>query len=141
MPREAFGPEWTRAWVEAIRESAEYRTAAARWEGSVLLIARGEPGIGMPEDRRVYLDLHRGECRDGRVARPEDEALADFVLSADLPTWKDVLGGVLDPLAGLARGRLKLEKGGLASLAMHAGAAKALVRTAAELDTRFPGED
>jgi putative sterol carrier protein len=140
MPLEAFGPDWTRAWVDAIRQSEIYRTEASRWEGSVLLIARGNPGEGIPDARRIYLDLHHGECREGRVAGPDDEARADFVLSADLPAWKEVLEGALDPLAGLARGRLKLEKGGLASLAMHAGAAKALVRTASGLDTHFPGE-
>jgi putative sterol carrier protein len=134
MSLPVFTPDWVRAWTQLIRESEEYRNAAAGWEGSLLLLLP-EQGSG------AFLDLRRGECREGRAATPEDRNLADFVISGDASTWKAVLEGDLEPLTGVATGRLRLEKGSMTTLVMHAGAAKALVATARGLDTVFPDQD
>jgi putative sterol carrier protein len=135
---EAFSEAWTDAWAEAIRASDEYRQAARRWEWTVLLVMRtGPDGSG---DRYAWLDLYRGECRHARPGTGADIATADFVLAADAAAWQDVLEGRLDPLAGIARGRVRLERGSMTTLAMHTAAAKALVRTAAAVETRFPGD-
>lgn len=65
-----------------------------------------------------------------------DTSCAAFVLSAEADTWYEVVAGRLDAVAGIARGKLRLEKGSLLTLTMHAGAAKALIRTAVGV----PGE-
>jgi putative sterol carrier protein len=132
MSLPVFTAEWVRAWTELIRESEEYRKAAEGWEGSLLLL--------LPEQGKgAFLDLQRGECREGRAATPEDRELADFVITGDASTWKAVLEGKVEPLTGVATGRLRLEKGSMTTLVMHAGAARALVETARGLDTDFPG--
>jgi putative sterol carrier protein len=133
---EAFSEAWTDAWADAIRSSDEYRHAARRWEWTVLLVLRAAPGAG--GDRYAWLDLHRGECRHARPGTAADAETADFVLAANAATWQDVLAGRLDALAGIARGRVRLERGSMTTLAMHTAAAKALVRTAAAVETRFP---
>jgi ribonucleoside-diphosphate reductase beta chain len=131
-----FSCEWVAEWAGEIRASDEYRAAAKRWEWPLLFVLRADAVV--PEDRHVFLDLWRGECREARLATAADVERAGFVLSADLSTWKDVLQRRLDPIAGVARGRLRLEKGSMMTLAMHTAAAKALVVTAGRVPTVFP---
>ena len=138
MDHEVFGRSWTAAWAEEIRASDAYRKAARRWKWPLLLVLRADPVRGLTSDRRVYLDLLAGSCREARPGSAEDAARADFVLSGDLATWTEILHGTLDPFAAIVRRRLTLEKGSMATLAMHSAAAKALVRTAARVDTAFP---
>jgi putative sterol carrier protein len=139
MPHAAFSQEWVDEWAAEIRGSEEYREAARRWEWPLLFVLRADPARGLPVDRHVFLDLRGGDCREARPGTADDTARADFVLSADASTWKEILGGGLDPIAGLMRGRVRLEKGSMTTLAMHTGAARALVGTAARVDTVFPG--
>jgi ribonucleoside-diphosphate reductase beta chain len=139
MTRDIFGPDWIDAWAEEIRASEAYRKAARRWRWPLLLVLRADREHGVAEDRRVYLDLGEGQCREARPGSADDVARAEFVLSADLSTWAAVLDGALDPLAGIVRRKLSLEKGSMATLAMHSAAAKALVATAARVETSFAG--
>lgn len=136
MAHELFGPEWVEAWRGAIHASDDYRDAARRWEWSLLLVLRADPKLGIAGDRHVFLDLPRGECREARIGSASDTGRAAFVLSAEAETWYEVVAGRLDVVAGIARGQLRLEKGSLLTLTMHAGAAKALIRTA----VRVPGD-
>lgn len=138
MPFVAFSQEWVDSWAAAIRASDEYRNAARRWEWPLALVLRADPAAAAPLDRHVYLDLWRGECREARAGAEEDLARASFILGANERTWRDVLEGKLDPVAGIMLGKVKLEKGSIMTLAMHTGAAKALVATAALVDTTFP---
>ena len=70
-----------------------------------------------------------------RVA-PEDEA--PYVLEADPYSWKRVLDGELDPIAGLMRGKIKLRRGSVVELARYVKAAKELVRAAGRVDASYP---
>ena len=138
MSHVVFSEDWVAAWAAAICESEEYRAAAQRWVWPLLFVLRADPAHGVTADHRVWLDLWKGECREARMGTADDVARAGFVLSADAPTWREVLEGKLDPVAGIMRGRLKLEKGSMMTLAMHTGAARALVATAARVDAAFP---
>lgn len=140
MAHVAFGDDWIQAWAEEIRASEEYRRAGRRWEWPVVFVHRADADGGVPEERSVYLDLWRGECREARAGSGGDVERAGFVLSADARTWREVLEGRLDPVAGVVRRALRLEKGSMLTLATHTGAARALVATAARVDTLFPGE-
>jgi putative sterol carrier protein len=133
-----FGAEWVQACAAAIDASSAYRTAAARWEWPVLLVMRAGAAAGSAQDRHVYLDLHRGECREARLASADDAALAAFVLSGAPAAWHDVLTGAVDPLSAIMRGSITLDKGSMVTLAMHAAAAKALVAAVSEVPTSFP---
>jgi putative sterol carrier protein len=138
MPHEVFSPPWIDAWAARIHASEEYRRAAKRWVWPILFVLRSDAlGAGAAE-RSVYVDLRHGACREARIGTPGDRARAGFVLSAGLATWREVLEGRLDPVAGVMRGALRLEKGAVMTLAMHTGAARALVSTAADVDTHFP---
>jgi putative sterol carrier protein/predicted XRE-type DNA-binding protein len=138
MPHHVFSEDWVNAWAAEIRASDDYRRAAERWEWPVALVIRADADGGIPDDRHVYLDLRRGECREARLVSADEARRADFVLSADAQTWKGILEGKVDPIGGLLRGTVKLEKGSMMMLAMHAPAAKALVATATRVDSEFP---
>ena len=131
---DVFTSPWVEAWVGEIRSSETYRRAAAGWEGSLALELLGD------ESRAVLLDLWHGECRSGRVASAEELTSADYVLAAELATWKRVLGGEIEPIFGLMSGKLKLRRGNLAKLTPYVTASKELVAAAARVPTHFPDE-
>lgn len=135
MPLEIFTPEWIAAWAARLNASAEYKQAAAAWEWPLILEMEEEPARAR---RQIYLDLFRGECRAARVAHPEDFARAPYVIGAKREHWEQTLRGELDPLVAIARGKLKLQKGGLFTLARYSNAAKQLVAAAREVDAPLP---
>ncbi|MEM8931583.1 MAG: SCP2 sterol-binding domain-containing protein [Acidobacteriota bacterium] len=133
-PHDLFGPTWTAAFADALGDSERYATAAATWEGSLVL------EIVADTTRSVFLDLHRGTCRAARVADTADHDEATYLLSGDLATWKRVLAGEIDPLFGLMTGKLKLRRGSLAALTPYVEAARELVACARAVPTRFPDD-
>lgn len=124
---ERFTDPWAARWAAELDQDTDYRRHAERWQGGILFVVEGEA------PRKVFLDLEGGRCRAGRAATPEDEAAAPYEIRADLATWEDVLGGRLDPLYALMRGRLRLSRGSLASLLPYTAAAKAMVAAAGRL--------
>lgn len=135
---ELFTEEWARAWCRELNGSEEYREAAETWEGAVVLVVEPDPERGIEEERAVYLDLRQGECREARAADAEDRAGAPYVIRADPYTWKRVLDREMDPISGLMRGKFKLERGSVVTLARYVRAAKELVSAATRVETSFP---
>lgn len=148
MAPEVFTGAWAEAWCAEINASEAYREAAAEWEGAIVLRVSADPSFGLPEARAVRMDLWHGECR-GASAAPSDDGSdaadaadvgddAPYLIEADPYSWKRVLEGELDPIAGLMRGKLKLRRGSVVALARYVGAARELVRTAGRVETSFP---
>ena len=135
MAFEVFSEGWARACASAINANDAYRAAGATWEAAVMLhVVAGEPFT----ERRVYLDLWRGECREARLATEADEALARYILSGDGRTWRQLLAGSTAPVTALMMGRLRLTKGTLAELLPHVESAKQLVSSVASVEAFFP---
>jgi putative sterol carrier protein len=135
---ELFGSEWTQAFGEKIRASEAYKEAAKTWEWPLFLMLQADPSLGIPEDRLVYLDLWHGECRQARVGTRDDLERTPYIISADAYTWKQVLTRKLEPIYGIMRGKLKLVKGSMGTLAGYVLAAKELVMATTQFETRFP---
>jgi len=87
----------------------------------------------------VELALDRGRCH-GAALRTRTEVTAPFVLTAPYATWKSVVRGELEPLAGVTRGRIAVQ-GSLAILMLNAKAATALVDCARAVPTQFFDEE
>jgi len=134
----AFSPEWVQAYAGKIRASEVYKKAAASWEWPLVLVMSKDPSLGLPEDVGVYLDLMHGDCREARVATPDDIERAPYVLTADAYTWKQITDGKLDPIGAMMRGKVKVTRGSLVTLARYVAAAKALVDCAAAVETIYP---
>ena len=137
MP-EVFTEEWSRACCERLNASEAYRSAAATWQGAIVLVMAADPAQGVDADRAVYIDAHQGACRGARVATDGDAETAPFVFRADVPTWKRLLAGETDPVAAVMAGKLRLVRGGLMTVAKYAGAAKEMIAAAAEVGGTFP---
>lgn len=133
-----FTEEWSAACCERLNESEAYRAAAAGWEEPTVLVMRADEEAGVPAERAVFLDLYHGRCRGTRLATEEDRARAVYVLVGAPAGWGEVLRGETDPIAALMRGKLRLEKGNLFSLAKYTGAAKELVAVAASVGGSMP---
>lgn len=133
-----FEGEWAEAFGAKLGESEAYKRAAATWRWPLVLRIHPDPSVGLHEGRAVWLDLYQGECRDARVATAQDIAAAPYVIAADIRTWKQVLDKKLEPISGLLRGKLKLERGNMLTLAGYVQAARYLVETAQQVETIFP---
>jgi putative sterol carrier protein len=133
------GEEWISMYRDRINASADYREAAATWEGAVAFVIEAEPDRGVPEDVWMLLDLWHGECRDARMIQPTDADRAPYVIRAPYSRWKDVLRGDLDPVKGMMQGKLRLQ-GDIATVVRYVRAADELVRLTGEVPTRFVDE-
>ena len=131
--------EWLKLYVECINASPEYREAAATWEGDVCLVFEADPGRGVAETIHAWLDLHRGECRSGRMVGAEEGERSAYLISAPYARWKEVLRGELDPVKGMMQGKLKL-RGDLPSIVRHVKAANILVNLSGKVPTEFIDE-
>jgi putative sterol carrier protein len=135
MPIPAFSADWAAAFRDAVNNDSGYRDAAKGWTNPVaMVIATGDgPAAGMA----VQVDLQAGTCLSA-AALHADDVSAPYVLSADLATWKEIVTGGSDPLMAVARGKVKLARGSLGTLMLHAKGAKALVACAKQIDTLWP---
>ena len=135
MPIPAFSADWASAFMTAVNSDDTYRDAAKGWTNQVALVV--EPGVDIDTGAAVQVDLQAGTCLSASSLAPADVS-APFVLSADLDTWKEILGGAADPIMAVARGRVRLTRGSLGTLMLHAKGAKALVACAQKIDTLWP---
>lgn len=140
MSHEIFTPDWAAAWGDELRESARFRRATAKWEGSILLRMEGDAASGITGERAVYLDLVPGDCRDARPATNADRQGATYAIAASASSWLGLVSGELDPLLALMSGRLRLERGALLRLARHVDVARELIAAARRVDFHLPDE-
>lgn len=120
-----FSSKWISALERELAESETYRRAAARWEGDVVL-AVGDAA----RETGVYLDLHRGECREARALTAADRKSARFVLVGSEAVWKELAAGSLSPATAVMGKKLELERGSVFSLMPHLAAAQELLAAA-----------
>lgn len=135
---EVFTEEWSRACCESLNRHPGFREAAAEWTGAMVLVMERDAALGVEEERAVYLDLHRGECRGTRAAAEEELARAPYVMRAAPTVWRQVLAGELDPVSAVMQGKLRLARGNALALARYASAAREVMAAAAAVDATFP---
>jgi putative sterol carrier protein len=132
---------WAEAYKDAINQNALYRRAAADWDqGSVALLCRAEPSLGLAQAQAMVLDLERGTCR--AVLYTSDELDLDdaaFVIEASYAQWRAIIRRELDPILAMLTSQLKLSKGHLPTLIKDVEGSKQLVLSAAQVDTEFLG--
>ena len=131
----AFSTAWADALLAAVNDDTGYRDVAKGWTNPVALVV--EPGEGIDDGAAVQVDLKAGTCLSAASLAPAAVS-APFVLSADLATWKEIVGGDTDPLAAVARGKVRLTRGSLGTLMLHARGAKALLECARQIETHWP---
>lgn len=133
--------EWIEQFKNQINASEEYRQSAAEWEaGPVCFVINADERLGLPKKYYLWLDLHRGECRQARPVTAEEAERASFLISADYDRWKELLTGGLDGVQALMMGKIKV-RGDLMTLIRFTKAANDLITCAARVPTKFLDED
>jgi len=138
MAAEIFTDAWAREWSDKINLNAEYRKAAARWEGAIGLVMTVDPEMGISGERIVVADLWHGSSRGAKALSTTETDEPSYLIKGTPAVWKNVLNGDTDPIVGLMSGKLKLARGGLFALLPYARAAKELVVSARAVDTSYP---
>lgn len=132
--------EWVSSYKDAINNNPSYKVGGANWDkGVVALICKARPDIGIPEDIGIWLDLHKGVCRDAKIVSASEAMKAPFVITGEYDRWKQVIRKELDPIKGMLQGKLRL-KGDLPTIVRFVDASKALVESAGMVPTKFPDE-
>jgi putative sterol carrier protein len=133
--------EWTMIYVDRIKDSADYKEAAATWEGDISFVFEAEPDKGVPQDLWAWFDLWHGDCREWKYGITQEEGeKAKFIIRAPYSRWKEVIKRELDPVKGMMQGKLKL-KGDLPTIVRYVKAANELVNLAASVPTQFIDEE
>lgn len=134
-------PFATEAWIKRfhaeVNRSEAYRQAAKTWEGDFYFVI--EPEGSLTEPVYMYMDLWHGESREAFIATDPNTKNPEFVISAPVSTWKDVIELRLDPMKGLLTRQLEL-KGNMAKIMRAVKAANELVRCTTRISTAFPVE-
>lgn len=129
----------TEAWIQQfhdeVNSSEAYRQAAKNWEGDFYFVV--EPEGSLTEAAYMYMDLWHGESRDAFITRDPAVKDPEFIISAPVSAWKDVIELRLDPMKGLMTKKLKLN-GNMAKIMRAVKAANELVRCTTRVPTEFP---
>ena len=132
--------EWIAEYKNKIDEKPDYKEGGKNWTfGVTVLIISAKPEIGLKEDFYIYLDLHQGQCREARTCSLAEAEKQPFVIRGDYDRWKMVLREELEPVKGMMQGKLKL-RGDLPTVVRNINAAKALVKCATYVKTKFLDE-
>lgn len=127
---------WLAEYKKRLNANPDYAEAGKTWEGD--LIFQIDPdGKKVKEPVRAYMDLWHGQCREAKVAGPEDTA--EFTYAATLHNWKRLLAGEIGPIRGIISRKFRLE-GSMAKVMRYIKAAQVKVETAATIPTRYQDE-
>jgi putative sterol carrier protein len=146
-----FGtPEYAELLIEAINSNKAYAKAADWWEGD--FVFQAEPHGGLDHQIRIWVGLYHGKCTGSKILgrdeqftllkkgeKPSGKAFeVEFVYSASIDVWENILKKGLDPIRALLSGQAKVE-GDMPKILRATEAAKELVASAASLETEFYG--
>jgi putative sterol carrier protein len=127
--------EWAAELQAAINRSEAYASSAKTWEGDFYFII--EPGSGLAERVRIYLDLWHGQCREAYLAIDADDKKPEFVIAGPMDTYRQIFAKKLDPIQALMSRKLKLQ-GNMAKVMRAVKATLDLVNCAASVETVYP---
>jgi len=119
-----FSEEWVQAYVKALNNNPNFKTAGSWWVGDFVFIV--EPIGNLDHEIKFFIGVYKGDCTGGKVLAPGEEydvlppnspprplkegekVGAEFVFSGPYDSWVKVLKKELDPIQGLMAGKFKL---------------------------------
>lgn len=126
---------WIKMAMDEVNKSLAYRDAAATWEGDLVFVVTAIPGKTEPV--QLYMDLWHGECRDAFRVKDGSGQKSEFVITAPLLVWREVIEGRLDPIRGLMSRKLRM-KGNMMKVIKSPKAAIELVNCCTNIETSWP---
>ena len=103
--------EWLDAYVKSINESEAYEKAAKTWEGDFVFVVTPDGTGTLTEERRMYVDLWHGKCREAYYVTPDKPApeKVAYIFGGKYAAWLKVFEGKLDPLKGVLQRKFKVQ--------------------------------
>ncbi len=126
--------EWFDQLKIEVNRSEAYRNSAKTWEGDFYFTI--EPGPGIKEPYKAYLDLWHGECREARAVTGPEAKKPEFIISGTLDTYRQVFKKKLDPIQALMTRKLKIE-GNMMKIMKAVKATLDLVNCCGLIDTEY----
>ena len=125
--------EWIAKYMDLLNANPDYKDAAKTWEGDFIFQVNAD-GESVKEPIRFYIDLWHGDCRDARMAKPDETA--EYTYAGPLKNWKLLFDGKIDPIKGIMARKFKLD-GDMGKVMRATKAAAELVATAVKVPTKF----
>ncbi|MFH0788238.1 MAG: hypothetical protein V2B13_11575 [Pseudomonadota bacterium] len=132
-------PEWLAESTN--RYGADFEKKLKKLSGYYVYRIKAEPSWGLDKDLMMCSVLENGKLLRLEHCSEEDAKRdADFILAAEVKTWKQILRK-LDKFVGAFLGkRIKLEKGNAEKALGLAPYANILVDSLTQVDLKFPDE-
>ena len=141
MAHEFPSKEWTEAYREAVNANEAYRAAGKDWtHGTVAMVVKADPALGIERDMGMLLDVEHGVCRGTKYLEGMEAVEAEspaFVIVATYARWKEVIHGDVDPIKAMMQGKLELTKGHLPTMLRFVESSRQLVASAQNVPTTF----
>ncbi len=128
------------AWLDALKEKLnsdeKYARIAKNWEGDIMFHI--EPGGGLTEPIKLYIDLWHGTCREVFEvgAAQEDKINPAYILSAPYDNFQRILDNQLDPMQAMITRKLRV-KGSMSYMMRNVPVVLDFVRCAQEIDSEY----
>jgi putative sterol carrier protein len=99
--------EWISALAEKLNSDEEYARIARNWEGDMFV--KVLPGGALKNERRFYLDLWHGKCRNAYEVEPGQTPKAVLQLSLPYENAVRLLKGELDAMQALLTRKISVQ--------------------------------
>jgi len=140
--------EWAELFVKAVNSNEAYAKAADWWEGD--FIFQVDPHGGLTNQIRIWVGLYHGKCTGAKILKDDEDFTllqkgesptgkpfeVEFIYSARVDVWEQILKKELDPIRALLSGQAKVT-GDMPKILRATEAAKELVASATTIETEF----
>jgi putative sterol carrier protein len=130
-------PEWTAQLQTVVNNDQAYAQSAKTWEGDFYFII--EPGPGIKQPVKMYLDLWHGKCREAHIVAGAENKVPEFTISGTLETYRRVFEKKLDPIQALMTRKLKVQ-GNMMKIVRSVKATLDLVNCCSMVPTSYPDQ-
>jgi putative sterol carrier protein len=127
--------EWVVQLQMEVNQNEAYANSGKTWEGDFYFVI--EPGPGLKQPAKMYLDLRRGKCLEAFLEGPTDSKRPEFTISGTVDTYRKVFDKKLDPIQALMTKKLKVQ-GNMMKIMRSVKATLDLVNCCSLIDTTYP---
>ena len=132
-------PEWLAE--SAKRYGADFENKLKKLSGHYVYRIKAEPAWGLDKDLMMCAVIENGKLlRLEHCSEEEAKRDADFILAAEVRTWKRILRKLDKFVGAFMAQRIKLEKGNTVKVLGLAPHANTLVESLTQVDLKFPDE-
>ncbi len=127
--------EWVAQLKDVVNNDPAYASSAKTWEGDFYFIV--EPGPGIEQPVKLYLDLWHGKCRDAYMVTGAETKQPEFTIAGTLDTFRKVFQKKQDPIQAMMTRKLKVQ-GNMMKIVRAVKPTLDLVNCCSKIPTQYP---